>query len=136
MSGVGINLFSVNTLAAVAMWVALHESGVDPLITGLAVGLAISAYPPAREDLERVTELTRSFRKQPIFTLVAILTLTLGIGANTAIFSLLYQVLLRPLPFADPERLVFIWNTYPRMGLSKASVSIPDYMDRKTKTIH
>ncbi len=53
------------TLAAVGMWVALHESGVDPLITGLAVGLAISAYPPAREDLERVTELTRSFREQP-----------------------------------------------------------------------
>jgi Na+/H+ antiporter NhaA len=53
------------TLAAVGMWVALHESGVDPLITGLAVGLAISAYPPARADLERVTELTRTFREQP-----------------------------------------------------------------------
>jgi Na+/H+ antiporter NhaA len=53
------------TLAAVGMWVALHESGVDPLIAGLAVGLAISAYPPARVDLERVTELTRSFREQP-----------------------------------------------------------------------
>src|SRR4029450_2435956 len=75
----------------------------------------------------------RSFRKQPIFTLVAILTLTLGIGANTAIFSLLYQALLRPLPFADPERLVFIWNTYPRMGLWKASGSIPAYMDRRTQ---
>jgi Na+/H+ antiporter NhaA len=47
------------------MWVALHESGVDPLIAGLAVGLAVSAYPPARSDLERVTELTRSFREQP-----------------------------------------------------------------------
>ena len=53
------------TLAAVGMWVALHESGVDPLITGLAVGLAISAYPPGRADLERVTELTRTFREQP-----------------------------------------------------------------------
>ena len=53
------------TLAAVAMWVALFESGIEPLITGLAVGLATSAYPPARTDLERVTELTRSFREQP-----------------------------------------------------------------------
>ena len=52
-------------LVGVGVWVALHESGVDPLIAGLAVGLAISAYPPARSDLERVTELTRSFREQP-----------------------------------------------------------------------
>ena len=75
----------------------------------------------------------RSLRKQPIFTLVAVLTLTLGIGANTAIFSLLYQILLRPLPYADPDRLVFIWNTYPLMGLPQANVSIPDYLDRKTQ---
>ena len=52
-------------LLGVGVWVALHESGVDPLLTGLAVGLAVSAYPPARTDLERVTELTRSFREQP-----------------------------------------------------------------------
>ena len=70
----------------------------------------------------------RSLRKQPIFTLVAVLTLTLGIGANTAIFSLLYQILLRPFPFPEPDRLVFVWNTYPLMGLPQASVSIPDYI--------
>src|SRR4026209_1801555 len=75
----------------------------------------------------------RSLRKQPIFTLVAVLTLTLGIGANTAIFSLLYQVLLRPLPFPHADRLVFVWNTYPLMGLPQASVSIPDYLDRRTQ---
>ena len=75
----------------------------------------------------------RSLRQQPIFTLVAVATLTLGIGANTAIFSLLYQYLLRPLPYPDAERLVFIWNTYPLMGLPQASVSIPDYIDRKTQ---
>jgi predicted permease len=74
----------------------------------------------------------RSLRKQPVFTSVAVLTLTLGIGANTAIFSLLYQSLLRPLPYGAADRLVFIWNTYPLMGLPQASVSIPDYLDRKT----
>jgi Na+/H+ antiporter NhaA len=52
-------------LAGAGVWVALHESGVDPLLAGLAVGLAVSAYPPARSDLERVTELARSFREQP-----------------------------------------------------------------------
>ncbi len=48
-----------------ALWVAMFKSGVDPLVSGLAVGLVISAYPPERSDLERVTELARSFREQP-----------------------------------------------------------------------
>jgi Na+/H+ antiporter NhaA/2-hydroxychromene-2-carboxylate isomerase len=48
-----------------AFWVALYESGIDPVIAGLAVGLVTSAYPPPREELERVVELTRSFREQP-----------------------------------------------------------------------
>jgi Na+/H+ antiporter NhaA len=52
------------TLGA-AVWVALHKSGVDPVIAGLLIGLVTSAYPPARSDLERVTELARSFREQP-----------------------------------------------------------------------
>jgi predicted permease len=75
----------------------------------------------------------RTLLKQPVFTLIAVLTLTLGIGANTAIFSLVYQILLRPLPYANADRLVFVWNTYPLMGLQQASVSIPDYLDRKTQ---
>jgi predicted permease len=75
----------------------------------------------------------RGLRKQPIFAIVAILTLTLGIGANTAIFSLVYQTLLAPLPYAHADRLVFVWNTYPLTGLPQASVSIPDYLDRRTQ---
>src|SRR5439155_984976 len=50
---------------AVAMWVAMLKSGIDPIIVGLAFGLVTSAYPPSREDLERATALTRSFREQP-----------------------------------------------------------------------
>ncbi len=49
----------------VAIWVALYESGIDPVISGLALGLATSAYPPVRGELEQVSELTRSFREQP-----------------------------------------------------------------------
>ena len=75
----------------------------------------------------------RTLRKQPVFTLVAVLTLTLGIGANTAIFSLLYQTLLRPLPYPAADRLVFMWNRYKGINLDQASVSIPDYFDRRTQ---
>jgi Na+/H+ antiporter NhaA len=52
-------------VVGVGMWLALFESGIDPVIAGLAIGLVTSAYPPAREDLERATELTRAFREQP-----------------------------------------------------------------------
>jgi Na+/H+ antiporter NhaA len=67
-----------------ALWVALHGSGVDPLIAGLAVGLAIDARPPGRTDLERATELARSFREQPTPELArsAQLGLTAAISAN------------------------------------------------------
>ncbi len=52
-------------VVALGLWVAMFKSGIDPVISGLAVGLATSAYPPSREDLERATALTRSFREQP-----------------------------------------------------------------------
>jgi Na+/H+ antiporter NhaA len=48
-----------------ALWVATFKSGIDPVVAGLAIGLVTSAYPPSREDLERATALTRSFREQP-----------------------------------------------------------------------
>jgi Na+/H+ antiporter NhaA len=54
-----------SAVVAVGLWVAMFKSGIDPVISGLAIGLATSAYPPAREDLERATVLTRSFREQP-----------------------------------------------------------------------
>src|SRR5277367_199395 len=55
----------LSVLVGVALWVAMFKSGIDPVISGLAVGLVTSAYPPSREDLERATALTRSFREQP-----------------------------------------------------------------------
>src|SRR6266550_4959468 len=91
---------------------------------------------PARtvqEPMQDIRYALRTLRKQPVFTLVAVLTLTLGIGANTAIFSLLYQTLLRPLPYPSANRLVFVWNSYKGINLDQASVSIPDYFDRKTQ---
>jgi Na+/H+ antiporter NhaA len=55
----------VSIVVGVGLWVAMFESGIDPVIAGLAVGLVTSAYPPSRDDLERATALARSFREQP-----------------------------------------------------------------------
>ncbi|HEY5197504.1 MAG TPA: Na+/H+ antiporter NhaA [Solirubrobacteraceae bacterium] len=58
-------------VVGVSIWIAMFKSGIDPVIAGLAIGLVTSAYPPAREDLERATALTRSFREQPTPQLAA-----------------------------------------------------------------
>jgi hypothetical protein len=69
----------------------------------------------------------RSLAKSPAFVAVAVLTLGLGIGANTALFSVVNTVVLRPLPFADADRLALIWNQLT--NVPKAAVSGPDFMD-------
>jgi putative ABC transport system permease protein len=73
----------------------------------------------------------RSLLKSPGFSLIAVLTLALCIGANSAIFSVLNAILLKPYPWPDSDRLVYIHNTYPLIGLSRAGCSIPDYLDRR-----
>lgn len=65
----------------------------------------------------------RMLRKNPGFATVAVLTLALGIGANTAIFSLLNTAILRPLPYRQPERLVVIQNSYPKLNLPATALS-------------
>jgi Na+/H+ antiporter NhaA len=56
---------AASVAVGIALWVAMFKSGVDPVVSGLVIGLATSAYTPSREDLERATALTRSFREQP-----------------------------------------------------------------------
>ena len=70
---------------------------------------------------------SRALRRQPTFTIIAVLTLTLGIGANTAIFSVVKAVVLNPLPYDDPEQIAVVWETNPDGGLDQ--VSIPTFQD-------
>ncbi len=85
-----------------------------------------------------LTELrrgARSLAKSPAFTVVSVLTLALGIGANSAVFSLLNAVFLRPLPYEQPDRLVLIWESAPFFGLDDSPVSpanFADWRDRAT----
>src|SRR5690349_14454494 len=69
----------------------------------------------------------RFLRRKPAFAAAAILTVALGIGANTALFGVIYSVLIRPLPFRDPARLVQIWETHP--ALPQLQATVPDYRD-------
>jgi ABC-type antimicrobial peptide transport system permease subunit len=71
----------------------------------------------------------RMLVKSPLFAAVAILTLGLGVGANSAIFSLVNAVLLRPLPFPEPERLVFVWEETGMFGLKDSVVAMGNYVD-------
>jgi putative ABC transport system permease protein len=71
----------------------------------------------------------RQLAKSPGFTVVAVLTLALAIGANTAVLSLVNALLIRPLPYKAPESLVLLWERFPTQGLERIPVSAPEYLD-------
>ncbi len=83
--------------------------------------------------VQDVRYAVRMLRHSPGFTLVAVLTLALGIGATTSIFSVVRGVLLRPLPFREPERLVRIWQASPSQSEQKGAVSSVDFLDWKAR---
>src|SRR4051812_24901623 len=67
----------------------------------------------------------RLLRKTPAFTIVAVATLALGIGANTAMFSVVDAALVNPLPFPDSDRLVAVWTTVERQSVERRGTSMP-----------
>ena len=76
----------------------------------------------------------RALLATPGFSIVAILSLAMGIGANTAIFSVASALLLRPLPYANADRLVILWNRSPGLGITEDWFSTAQYFDIRNGT--
>ena len=79
--------------------------------------------------LNDVRYACRTLLASPASTFIAVVALTLGIGANSAIFSVVNSVLLHPLPYASPERLVILWEANPSKGISEFYVAPSNYKD-------
>jgi putative ABC transport system permease protein len=91
---------------------------------------------PGKERTNLLSDLSQDLRfgvrmllKNPGFTVIAIIALALGIGANTAIFSVVNAVLLRPLPYKNPERLVMVWEDNSKQGFPRDTPAAPNYLD-------
>src|SRR5271163_311168 len=104
------------------------------------IGVEMTLWPTQAMRIFTMETLLQDIRyglrmlvKKPTFAIVAILTLALGVGANTAIFSIVNAVLLRSLPYRDPDRLVRIFFNEPGVGLRDVRFSKPELDDLQTR---
>jgi putative ABC transport system permease protein len=121
-----------------ALWL---RAIIDALFNGAAERFSRAGKPPGRKRTWRslvraiyqdIKYGFRMFARQPGVTFVVVMTLALGIGANAAIFSAVNAILLRPLPYEDPDRLVMLWEKRPAEGVVDNVVSAADFIDWTT----
>ena len=121
--------------------------GMDPVAARRAAIVAFGGVSRFSEDVRDVRNIgwledllqdlrhtARGFRRSPGFTAAAVLALSLGIGANTAVFSVVYKVVIAPLPYADPHRLVRLWEANPAQGIERSTVSPGTVMDLRERS--
>jgi len=124
-----------------------EERGISPEEARYGAQRALGNATLIREDVrkmwswcwaERLAQdlryTSRLLRKNPGFAAVAILTLAIGIGANTAIFSIMDAVLLRPLPYPDAKRLIRIWQSEPKMFEGHLGAAPPEFAAYRDRT--
>jgi putative ABC transport system permease protein len=122
------------------------RSGVDPATARHAALAEMQGLESVRQEVRRhrlghgiettladVRYALRGVRRAPGVSLVIIATLALGIGANTAIFSIVNAILIEPLPFRDPSRLVFVWSDLSASGYPRAPLSAPELQDLRER---
>src|SRR5262249_59033053 len=90
---------------------------------------ALQPLPSIESLWQDVYYALRTLRRNPAFSILAVLVLSLGIGANTAVFTVVDAVLFKPLAFANPDRIVSFTSAWPRKGTRATVVSLPDVMD-------
>src|SRR4051812_3772991 len=123
------------------------RNGMEPNAARRAARLAFGGVDRAAEDVRDVRNISwledleqdlrhaiRAFRRAPGFTLTAVAALSLGIGANTAVFTVLHAVVIAPLPYANPDRLIRLWESSRTQRVERGAVSPGTFVDLRARS--
>ena len=111
----------------------LTEGPEDSIVGSVAKRDPLGWFEPVVLRFPSLRQALRALLRRPAFTVVAVLTLAIGLGATGAIVSVVHAVLLRPLPYREPGRLVVVWGSAAREGGGRRTLSHPDFQDLRAQ---